>query len=88
MLRKPKLPGDIPHWSPEDAQIVAKARKRVATVSTDRLLDHADEAGSGMAKGFDDFRKHQDLTSISEIAEGLLVLWAITLELRDRSVQH
>ncbi len=75
-----------PHWSPKDAEVVSSARKRISVIETSQLLDYADAAGSGMAKGFADYRRYQDLDSVAEIAEGLLVLWAITLELRDRPV--
>ena len=87
-MRRKAQPQAAPHWSPEDAQIVSDARRRLSRLDTLRLLDWADTCGSGMSKGFDDYRKFGDLASIEEIAEGLLTLWAVTLELRDRAVLH
>lgn len=68
-----------------DRELLARASRRCARQSTTELLDWADAAGSGMAKGFDDYRKHGDLTSLEEIGLGLITLQALVLELKARA---
>lgn len=67
----------------EDAEL-ASARRRVRKVSTHDLLEWADAAGSGMAKGFGDYRKDRELVSLEEIRTALMSLLAVTDELYAR----
>jgi hypothetical protein len=73
------------YYSETDQELLHRASKRCARQSTTELLDWADSAGSGMAKGFDDYRKHGDLASLEEIGLGLITLQALVLELKVRA---
>jgi hypothetical protein len=70
--------------SDTDAKLLADASKRVSKLSTTDLLDWADAAGSGMAKGFMDFRKHGDYASLEDIGLGMITLQAVVYELKAR----
>lgn len=67
-----------------EAEEQTRARRRVARMSTHDLLEWADTAGSGMAKGFSDYRKEGQLESLDEIRYALLALVAVTDELQAR----
>lgn len=69
---------------PEDAEL-ERARRRVTRMSTHELLAWADQAGSGMAKAFSDFRREGSLTPLDEIRTALLALTAVTDELTART---
>lgn len=69
---------------PDDAEL-ARARRRVTRMSTHELLDWADQAGSGMAKAFSDFRREGTLIPLDEIRTALLALTAVTDELTART---
>lgn len=71
--------------SEKDEELRARAAARVRKLSTSSLLDWADAAGSGMSKGFDDFRRHGDYEAIAEIALGLITLEAVVYELKARA---
>ena len=71
--------------SETDQELLARAIQRCAGRSTTELLDWADVAGSGMARGFGDFRKHGDLASLEEIGLALFTLQAVVLELKVRA---
>jgi hypothetical protein len=75
-------PADIP--VPDDVEL-ARARRRVSRMSTHELLEWADQAGTGMAKAFADFRKEGSLASLDEISVALLALTAVTDELTART---
>jgi hypothetical protein len=64
-----------------DDQQLAAARRRVAKMGTNELLNWADVAGSGMAKGFSDYRREGDVLSLDEIHLALISLTAVTDEL-------
>ena len=64
--------------------IVEKARKRLARLSTHEILNWADSAGSGMAKAFDDFRKHGEKETLEEIERALKSMSAVVEELKAR----
>lgn len=68
----------------DEAEELTRARRRVAGMSTHALLEWADTAGSGMAKGFGDYRKEGRLESLDEIRYALLALIAVTDELQAR----
>ncbi len=61
-----------------------KAQHRVRKTSTYELLEWADAAGSGMAKGFMDYRQHDSVESLDEIELALVALMAVTHELKIR----
>lgn len=67
-----------------DEEELARARRRVARMSVNELLDWADAAGSGMAKGFSDYRKEGEMVSLEDIRVGLIALTALTDELIGR----
>jgi len=69
-------------YSETDQELLTRASRRCARMAITELLDWADSAGSGMAKGFDDYRKHGDLGSLEEIGLGLITLQAVVLELK------
>lgn len=74
--------------SSEDPQL-AKARKRVAKLSTNELLGWADVAAAGMMRGFEDYRSKGQIVSLDEIKITLLSLSALTDELIIRhEVEH
>lgn len=64
-----------------------KCRARVRRMSRTELLDWADVAGSGMAKGFMDYRKHGVVDSLEEIRLSLVQLAALVEELRERDAE-
>ena len=80
---KTKTKGYAP--SGKDEELRSKAYKRVAKMNTAQLLDWADAAGSGMAKGFDDYREYHDIESIEEIGLALFTLEAVIFELKLRA---
>lgn len=57
------------------------ARRRVQKMSVHELINWADVAGSGMAKGFMDYRKEGNLDSLLEIRDALVALSEVTEEL-------
>jgi len=69
---------------PDDAEL-ARARRRVKGMSVHEMLEWADQAGSGMAKAFADFRKEGTLAPLDEIHVALLALAAVTDELVART---
>lgn len=71
----------VPEQFADDASELRRARRRVAKMSVHELLNWADQAGSGMAKAFDDYRKDPQMTSLDEIASGLIALTAVTEQL-------
>ena len=75
-----KTPPDSANGSPKERRIW----RRIQTLSTHRLLDYIDEAGAGMNRGYDDFRKDGDVRSLDEILDALLALKVITEELKIR----
>lgn len=79
--------GTTPGFSATDQELLKKATRRVRKQSTHDLLEWADVAGSGMAKGFSDYREHGDYASLAEIGLGLITLHAVVLELKARSVE-
>ena len=62
-----------------------RARNRVAEMSTFALLEWADVAGSGMAKGFQDYRRESARESLLEIRSALIALTALNDELLERN---
>jgi hypothetical protein len=82
--RRRKSPDGLlpPGWDPA---AYAKAEKRARGLAVYELLDHCDAAGSGMSRGFMDHRRDGDLDSLAEIETALMVLWAVTQELRLRA---
>lgn len=58
-----------------------RARRRVQKMSVHELLNWADAAGSGMAKGFDDYRRDGNPDSLHEIQDALVALSEVTEEL-------
>ena len=75
--------GEVPGW---DLDLYAKAEHKVARLAVPVLLDFADVAGSGMARGFMDVRMHPETAqdSLREIQHGLMTLWAIAEDLIQR----
>ena len=78
--------GTTPGYSAVDQNLLKQATRRVRKMSTNDLLNWADVAGSGMAKGFMDYREHGDYTSLAEIGLGVITLHAVVLELKARAV--
>lgn len=72
-------------FSETDLELMARAERRVRKMTTHALLDWADAAGSGMAKGFADYRAHGDLASLEDIALGVITLNAVVLQLKARA---
>ena len=62
----------------------AKARKRLSRLATGDLINWADQAGSGMAKGFDDYRRLRSPEALAEVRIGLNALLAVVDELEAR----
>jgi hypothetical protein len=69
---------------PDHDQVYNIARKRVTTMDTTWLLDFADQSITGAQMGLDDWRKHQQVESLTEIWGGMLVLMAVVGELEAR----
>lgn len=55
----------------------AQAQKRLSKLPNDDLLNWADQAGSGMARGLQDYRSYGSWDSLQEIETGLESLRAI-----------
>jgi hypothetical protein len=70
--------------SPQDEELLSDAKRRCRKLPAMELLNWADAAGSGMAKGFDDFRQHGELESLADIGLGLITLQAVVYELTER----
>lgn len=64
MLRREKTP---------DA-LRAKAAKRLARLATPDVMNWADQAGTGVAKALDDYRRIGDRQSLLEAQEGVAAL--------------
>jgi hypothetical protein len=77
--------GTAPGYSEADQELLRTAHRRVAKRATTELLDWADVAGSGMARGFQDYREQGTLASLEEIGLGLITLHAVVLELKARA---
>jgi hypothetical protein len=75
----------VPGYSEADTELLKTASRRVRKQATAALIDWADVAGSQMAKGFDDYRKHRDVASLEDIALGVITLHAVVLELKARA---
>lgn len=71
--------------TPEEDRLRAKARKRLSRLGTHEILNWADMAGSGMAKGLDDYRRNADAESLAEIRNGLIALLAAVDEITGRA---
>jgi len=82
MFKRHESYGEVPGW---DLELYAKAEGKVAKLGTPLLLDFADAAGSGMAKGYDDYRKESQIESLLEIRHALMTLWAVNESLIQRS---
>lgn len=59
---------------PAEDPVRARARKRLATLPRSEVLDWADQAGTGLAKALDDYRRQGDEISLREAAEGVAAL--------------
>lgn len=79
--------GEVPGW---DMGLYAKAEHKVGKLDTSVLLDFADAVGSGMAKGYSDYRSEHELESLLEIRHALMTLWAVneSLILRSQAVER
>jgi hypothetical protein len=77
--------GPTPGYSAVDQNLLKQASRRVRKLSTHDLLEWSDVAGSGMAKGFMDYREHGDYTSLAEIGLAVITLHAVVLELKARA---
>lgn len=60
------------------------ARKRLSRMSTPDILNWCDQAGSGVAKGLDDYRRLSMAQSLDEARMGLEVLLDAVDELLSR----
>jgi hypothetical protein len=85
LMKKKHEVGIEPGFSEMDQELLKRASKRVRKANTSLLLDWADAAGSGMAKGFQDYREHGDFASLTEIGLGVITLHAVVLELKARA---
>ena len=87
LMRKKHEDAITPGYSAMDEELLKRASRRVRKLTTAMLLDYADAAGSGMAKGFQDYREQGDYASLAEIGLGLITLHAVVLELKARAVE-
>lgn len=67
-----------------DARRYEKLVKRVKLLDSPVLFAYGDQAGTGMHRAFSDLQRHGQLASLDEIDEGLMTLWAVARELRER----
>jgi hypothetical protein len=86
LMRSKHSEGTTPGYSATDVSLLKQASRRVQKMSTNDLLNWADVAGSGMAKGFMDYREHGDIESLAEIGLAVITLHAVVLELKARSI--
>jgi hypothetical protein len=71
--------------SRSEDSIRAKAKRRVRKTATGDLLDWADQAGSGIAKALDDYRRFSTPESLTEAQEGVSALAGVVDVLCDRA---
>lgn len=64
-----------------DSKEYNEAVKKASRMSTTSMLDWIDVAGSGMAQGFSDYRRHGDIESLYEIRRAISQIQALTEEL-------
>lgn len=81
-IRRRQGPSEVPGW---DAEIYARASRRLSRLQTHELLSWADAAGSGMSRAFGDHRLDGNLESLEEIRTALITLWALTQDLEVRA---
>jgi hypothetical protein len=74
-----------PGYSATDEELLRTATRRVRKMTDHALINWADVIGSGMAKGFQDYREHGDFASLAEIGLGVITLHAVVLELKARA---
>ena len=67
-----------------EEELLAKAIKRVHQMDSTWLMDFADQSATGMQIGIEDFRRLQQIESMTEIKGGLLALLAAVCEIEDR----
>lgn len=65
---------------PKELRIWGRIRK----LSTTQLLDYIDTAGAGMARGMTDFRRDNDVVSLNDIGDALLIIKVVIEELKIR----
>lgn len=63
----------------------SKARARLSRLATPDILNWADQAGSGVAKALDDYRRLGMTESLNEAQMGLETLLDAVEELRSRT---
>lgn len=61
-----------------------KARQRMSRLPTVEILDWADQAGSGVAKALNDFRRDGNRESLEEARIGMQALLGTVEELQSR----
>ena len=64
-----------------DSKEYNEATKKASRMSTTSMLDWIDVAGSGMAQGFSDYRRHGEIESLYEIRRAVSQIQALTEEL-------
>jgi hypothetical protein len=81
-FKKYPIIGEVPGW---DLNLYTNAEQKVGKLSSSALLDFADAAGSGMARGYMDYRSQARVESLLEIRHALMTLWALNEQLIQRS---
>lgn len=64
-----------------DSKEYNEAVKKASRMSATSMLDWIDVAGSGMAQGFLDYRRHGEIESLYEIRRAVSQIQALTEEL-------
>lgn len=83
MLRRTVVNTSIPGW---DGRKYENTAGKVSRLGSDLLLDYADTTVTGLGQLLDDYRKSGDGAALEQLEEGLLNLWAISRELRQRGM--
>ncbi len=72
-----------PFRYPKD-RVRAKARRRLAMIKDEEILNWTDNCGTGVVKALDDFRRLGHTDSLLEAAQGVSALAGAVDALRDR----
>lgn len=72
-------------WSkPQEDPARRKARERMTQLPRVEVLDWADQAGSGVAKALDDYRRHNTPESLEDARMGIQALLGVVDVLQGR----
>lgn len=75
------------HREPDSDSVRHKAEQRLSRLPTPEVLNWADQAGTGVAKALDDFRRLGERESLVEAQEGVSALAGVLDVLLSRATR-